>query len=105
LTVQGPQGWLSTSLEIKGIPQIEQKGGSIHWISERQAGQIPCRPSSKYFPQQWHSGGRKNWKSLSIKGGIHHSFKMIFSSNEAELSPLKKRRGGNLTSNGLSKVG
>jgi hypothetical protein len=49
---------------MKGIPQMEQNGGTIQRISERQFEQNPCRPSSKNFSQQGHCGGRKNWKSV-----------------------------------------
>jgi len=49
---------------MKGIPQIEQKGGSIQRIFEKQFEQNPCSPSSENFSQQGHCGGRKNWKSV-----------------------------------------
>jgi hypothetical protein len=68
-----PQGWDSIPLEMKGIPQIEQKGGSIQWISERQFTQNPCCPSPKNLSQQGHCGGRKNWKRVDRNFMVHAS--------------------------------
>jgi len=43
---------------------MEQKGGSIQRICERQFEQNPCSPSPKNLSQQGHCRGRKNWKSV-----------------------------------------
>lgn len=52
---------------------MEQKGGSIQWISERHFEQIPCGSSSKNFSQQGHWGGKKNWKRVDRKFMVHDS--------------------------------
>ena len=68
--IQVPQGWVSTSLEENGVPQTEQKGGSIQRIPAKQSAQIPFLPPSRNLSQQWHREGKKNWKNVSIKETI-----------------------------------
>ncbi len=65
---------------------MEQKGGSIQWISERQFEQIPSCPSSKKLSQQWHCGGNTNRKIFSRVKRIH-----LYSGIDKEKAALSER--------------
>ncbi len=82
---------------------MEQNGGSIQRIFERQFEQNPCSPFSKNFSQQGHCGGRKNWNRVDWNPMIHSC--LCLSTGRAdimvewnrrklqwEVSPFRRRR-------------